>query len=378
MSRTILTEQDVERLLADPSADVRAETAAKIAIGFDSGELTAKERRLAEEIFRVMVKDAEVRVRAALAENLKESLAVPHDVAVSLARDVDSVALPVLESSEVLTDRDLVEIIRGQGVAKQRAIATRKSVSEAVSEALVDAGDETALTRLVANPGAEISEGALGRVVDAFGDGADVQEAMVGRPWLPVTIAERLVTLVSEHLKEELAARHELPAALATDLILRSRERATITLSTESDEGDVEVLVKQLRENGRLSASIVLRALCMGDVRFFEAALAELAGVSLMSTRKLIHDSGFLGLQGIYEQARLPAAQLTAVRAAVDVLRETDYDGRAHDRERFSRRLIERVLTHYDDLGVEFESDDLEYLLAKMNELPAEPLDDSA
>ena len=31
--------------------------------------------------------------------------------------------------------------------------------------------------------------------------------------------------------------------------------------------------------------------------------------------------------------------------------------------------MIERILTQYGDLGVEFESDDLEYLLAKMAQL---------
>ncbi len=54
---------------------------------------------MAEQIFRIMVKDAEVRVREALAINLKENPNVPHDVAVTLAKDVDQVALPVLRFS---------------------------------------------------------------------------------------------------------------------------------------------------------------------------------------------------------------------------------------------------------------------------------------
>ena len=88
-----------------------------------------------------------------------------------------------------------------------------------------------------------------------------------------------------------------------------------------------------------------------------------------MNTRNLIHDSGPLGLKAIYDRAGLPEGQYPAVRAAIDVARETDYDGRECDRERYSRRMIERILTQYGDLGVEFESDDLEYLLAKMAQL---------
>ena len=62
------------------------------------------------------------------------------------------------------------------------------------------------------------------------------------------------------------------------------------------------------------------------------------------------------------------------MRAAIDVARETEYDGGENDRERYSRRMIERILTQYGDLGVEFDSDDLEYLLTKMGQLPADSL----
>ena len=65
-----------------------------------------------------------------------------------------------------------------------------------------------------------------------------------------------------------------------------------------------------------------------------------------------------------------------AVRAALDVSRETEMDGGENDRERYARRMIERIMTQYDDLGVEFESSDLEYLLTKMDELPPDVLGD--
>ena len=211
-------------------------------------------------------------------------------------------------------------------------------------------------------------------MVEDFGDQETMQDVMVRRPRLPVTVAERLVTMVSEGLKVELVKRHELPASLATDLVLQSRERATITLSTESDEDELEQLVRQMRERGRLTPSIILRALCMGDMRFFEAAAAELARLPVVNVRSLIHDSGALGLRAAFDKAGLPASHFPAVRAAIDVARETDYDGGENDRERYSRRMIERILTQYGDLGVEFDSEDLEYLLTKMGQLPPDTL----
>ena len=369
ITRTGLSQQDVTRLLGHPSGKTRAATAAKIARDFSSERLGPLERQLALEIFRLMVKDAEVRVREALALHLKESPALPREVALSLARDVNSVALPVLEHSAALTDEDLVQIVRSEGSEKLVAIAGRATVSEAVSSALVETDDEDAVSTLVANEGAEIPEPSLERVIEHFPQSERVHQAMVRRAKLPVIVAERLVNLVSEELRRELVAQGEVSSELATELILHSRERATITLSEETDADELDGLIGQLHEGGRLTSSIVLRALCMGDLRFFESAVATRAGVSVMNTRNLIHDSGPLGLKAIYDRAGLPEGQYPAVRAAIDVARETDYDGREYDRERYSRRMIERILTQYGDLGVEFESDDLEYLLAKMAQL---------
>ncbi len=369
-----LSKEDVSKLLANTSGKVRAETAAKIATDFGEGSLTEAERTMAENIFRVMVKDAEVRVREALAQNLKENPAVPHDVAKSLAQDVDSVALPVLQFSEVLTDRDLMEIVRSQDPAKQVAIAKRTRVSESVSDALVETRNEEVVTNLVANEGADISEESLTKVVEEMGESEAVQSAMVRRPLLPVTVSERLLTVVSENLKEELKKRQELSEDMVTDLVLQSRERATIWLSAESNETDLLKLVGQLKHNGRLTPSIVLRALCMGDLLFFEAAVAEMTGLSVVNARQLIYDSGSLGLKGLFEKTGLPETYYPAARAAIDVAAETHYDGGENDRERYSRRMIERILTQYGDLGVDLEADDLEYLLAKMGELPSDAL----
>ena len=372
MAKNPLTAVDVERLLADPSPQSRAETAAKVAAGFGP-TLGDTERGIAEEIFRIMVKDAETRVREALADSIKDNPSIPKDVALALAADIDSVSLPIIRHSDVLTDDDLLAIIATDSEAKQIAVAQRPKVSEQISRALVDTERGSVVSTLVANNGAEISRDTFDKVVETLGDNVGVQEAMVRRHQLPVAIAERLLTMVSENLREELAARHEMPGGMADFLVLQSREKATVSLSGESSAADVMVLVRQLHESDRLTSSIILRALCMGDLPFFEAALSVLTGVPLVNARKLIYDPGELGLQRIYLAAKLPEPQFIAARAAVRAVEELEYDcadDSSHDRQRFLRRLIEMILTQYDELGVEFETDDLDYLITKIDGLP--------
>ncbi len=375
MKKRTLTEDDVARLLNDPSTEQRVDTALKMAQGFNEENLSDNEREMAEDIFRLMIKDAEVRVRETLAQTLKENPAVPHDVAIALANDVVSVALPILRFSDVLTDADLIEIVNSQEISRQVAIAGRGKVSEDVSSALVDTGNEEVVYRLISNDGADISERDLDKVVDVFGDNEDFGNALTLRPKLPVTIAERLVTLVSENMRIELAKRHKIGDNLAADLILQIRERAIIGLSEEGDEDDLELLITQLHQNARLTPTIILRALCLGDLDFFEAAVVRLSGVPLKNVRVLIHDTGKLGLKAVFKQAGLPATYFPAARAAIDVAAETDYDGGVDDRQRYARRMIERILTQYGNYGIEFESGDIDYLLTKMESLPAGALD---
>lgn len=322
-----------------------------------------------------MVKDAEVRVRQALSKQLKDSDSVPHDVALSLARDVDDVSLPMLEFSSVLSDEDLVEIVASQDESKQVAIAKRGSVSEKVSEALVETKSETVVASLVENEGAEISENALQKVVEEFGSVESIQAPLVHRERLPITVAERLVSRVSEALQEHLVTHHELSPGVASDLILHSREKATLGLITPwSSERDVEQLIRTLQANKRLTPTIILRALCMGDVGFFEAAMAALSRVPLVNARLLIHDKGEIGFKAMYDKAKMPQALFMAFRSAIDVFNEMEFTDEPNDREQFARRLLERLLTQFEEMGM-VEDADMEYLLAKFNKIADESQD---
>ena len=364
-----LTAADVTRLIDDPSAENRTDTAEKVASQFHDGALTDAERQIAADIFRTMVEDAEVRVREALSTNLKQCADLPRDIARSLAADVVSVAVPMLQFSEVLTDDDLIEIVAEDNTETQKAIARRETVSEGVADALVDAGSEEVVVTLVGNEGAQIAEPTFHKVVENFGDSEAVQQPLVQRRRLPVTVAERLVSKVSESMRDYLVTHHELPPALASDLILDTRERATVSLLNPSTAAvDLEQLVAQLCDNGRLTPSLILRALCIGDLGFMEASLAALAGIPLVNSRALIHDQGPLGLKSLYQSAGLPPELYPAFRAAVDVANQTQHDGEEHDRERFARRVLERIMTQVETIGDNMGEENVDYLLAKLNQ----------
>ena len=358
-----LTKADVDRLLTDPSAETRANVAAKVAQQVGGKALSAEERSIAEDIVRVLTRDAAIRVRQALAEQLKESPTVPHDVAVALAHDVDTVSLPILTHSLVLSDDDLVGIVHSSGAAKQAAIAARPHVSSTVAEAIVEANQPAAVATLVGNEGAELKEETLQQVLDRHEGDDVIKEPMARRADLPVTVLERLVEAASTGIREILARRNDLPVHLASDLVLNTRERATASLmSPTSPAAEALQLAQHLQRSGRLTPSLIIRAICLGDLAFVEAAFAVLADIPVHNARLLIYDAGPLGFKAIYERCRLPAEFFELFRIGLRVAQQTDFDGGENDRERHRRRTLERILTQYEKIGLE----DLDYLLGKL------------
>lgn len=365
--QTHLAKEDVEQLLSNPSASARAKTAEKVAGEMRDGALSKNERVLAEEIFRVMVKDVEVLVRETVSKSILNIPDVSSDIARTLAMDEsDSVALPVLEFSKVLTDEDLVEIVNGCKSERHMAIARRDEVSESVSEALVEKGNEETVVTLVSNQGASIADNTFDKVVDKFGESERVQYNLAHRESLPLVVAERLVEKVSSNIKEYLVTHHELSPEVASDLLLDSRERAMVRLLSDgSNRPDVEELVSQMAEHGRLSSSLILRALCTGDLTFFEAALAHKAGIALSNARVLIHDDGDLGLKSLFEKAGMPVRLYPAFRSAVDIAKISELERSDSEPDWRQRLIMERVLTQFEQLA-EYDSDDVDYLLGRL------------
>jgi len=360
-----LSPADVERLLSDRSAEARAQTVEKIAGGLVGQHFSDKERQEAEQIFRVLVTDAEVLVRQTLAETLKSLPELPHDIALTLANDISDVATPMLSFSEALSDEDLAGIISSKSAEHQQAIAGRETVSEAISEKLADTGNEDVVARLMQNDNAQISEKTFEKVLDQFGDSEKVNAPMVQRSELPITVTERLVSLVSDKLREHLVSHHDMSPTTATDLILASREKTMIGLLKDGTrEGELVDLIDQLYENGRLTPTIILRALCVGDIDFFETALAKGADISVSNVHMLVHDAGGNGLKQLCKKLKVPDGLVEMMRVAISVVSELEYDGNPGDRERYRDFVIQRILTHFED---RFDAENVDYLISKIS-----------
>jgi uncharacterized protein (DUF2336 family) len=366
--RTSLTQDDIRRLVRGDSPEARANAAHKICKRIDAMEMTEEDRESARQILDVMCNDTAELVRRALAVTLRNSPKLPRDIALKLAKDVDAIAIPVLKNSPVITDEDLVEIVLAGSSEKQVAIAQRPALGEGLTEVITLYGAKPAVEACALNEGAAFSDDAYAGMLKRFANDDDIKSALVSRNVLPLHITEKLVTMVTGELFDRLVNKHELPPQLAIEIASGARERATLDLVEQAGlSSDPARFVQQLHLNGRLTPSLIMRALCLGHMGFVEHALAELAGVPRSKAWLMIHDAGTLGLKTVFERAGLPSGMFTAFRLAVDIFHKTEMDGGPGDKERFRQRMVERVLTQFQAIP----RADLEYLLDKLDALDA-------
>ena len=182
-------------------------------------------------------------------------------------------------------------------------------------------------------------------------------------------MTERLITMVSDNVREHLVSHHALTAETALQISLSTRERASIDLVDQAGRAaDVRSFAAHLNKAGRLTPSLMLRALAHGHMSFLEHAIAELSAVPHHRAWLMVHDAGPLGLKAIYERAGLPARLYPAFRAGIDTYHALEREGGLSDRDKLQERMLERFLTQPQPATRE----DMDYLIDKLDRVRGE------
>jgi uncharacterized protein (DUF2336 family) len=283
------------RMLADDvEEDVRAELAAKIARLLpglserESGHVFA----LTIETLECLARDAAVRVRAILAEEIKSLDCVPRNIVQALARDAESiVAAPILEYSPLLSDADLMEIIAcGQVQEALTAIARRKPVSEPVADRLVQSFDVGAIATLLVNPDAKIRKATMDRIVEQAEEISSWHLSLALRADLSARAIRRIGGFVGASIIERLVARNDLSDSTRIHLNRELRARMAETQITVSNDlpANAAQAVALAQSEGRLDGAFIEHAAQAGQRELVVVALATLAHVTDQTVRKML------------------------------------------------------------------------------------------
>jgi uncharacterized protein (DUF2336 family) len=142
-----------------------------------SGRYSNQQIELFDGVFKALVSVIELKTRAKLARQVATNPNAPATLVRAFAfDDAITVAAPVLTQSTALSESDLVVSARTQSQGHLYAIAQRRTISEAITEILIERGEPIVVHTVAKNEGARFSDDSFRELVERSVD--DTQLAL--------------------------------------------------------------------------------------------------------------------------------------------------------------------------------------------------------
>ena len=306
--------------LAGLDEAARALVAARVgAVLCEEGTLPA-DRRASELLAQDLARDTIERVRCALSAAIRHAPHLPRPFAMMLAHDVDSVACPFLEVTDVFTDADWQSLVLTISRNARITVAQRESMPEPLALSLAEIGDSVVGETLVENAATPMTALVCDTLLRRFDSEIWVLDKMAARDDLLADVVTRLTLRVSAAAREKLAAAYGL--ADFTDPVADEAESAALldTFSSLSRKGLIAA-VETLHAEGRLTPFLLLDALRARHLAFLEAAISAISGRSIEHVCSVLERADTGTIDGLLGKAGVPETMLDDFRMEIDAVR---------------------------------------------------------
>jgi uncharacterized protein (DUF2336 family) len=282
MSADLKFIREIEGIIANGSIGRRAEILRRVTDLFIDGatRLSDEEIALFDDIIMRLAVEIEISARALLSIRLAPIPNAPPKTIRALAfDDVTEVAEPVLSQSQRLSDSDLVENAKIKGQGHMFAISLRCHLSEAVTDVLVERGDQQVLISTVKNRGAKLSNAGFSILVQRTEGDEELAMRIAERPEMPQHLFHQLLARASLSVREKLKALHPEHAREIDEVV----EEVSSRIASDALTPSVDYSVAPQSENGAPCANR------LGDDNLKKLAAAG-AFAELTSTLALMAD----------------------------------------------------------------------------------------
>jgi len=323
---------DLIALAQEPSSEKRRALLRELTDHFFCGAVrTAAEDALYDSVLTDLTAEMETAVRAELSARFAKAADAPRSLIRRLAHDEVAVADAVLRGSSVLTDDDLLGVVRSKGQGHLRAVSERATVSEAVSDVIVQRGDDETLGSLLRNDGAILSRSASETAVERAKANPALHEATVGRKALPVDLLNDMYFVVEARLRQRILEQNASmdPVLLESALAAGRARIATDDGALPDDYAKCLAYVEELKAANQLTPTMLARFLRSGSKTSFLIALAQLAEVDFHTASQIVERKELDALAIICKAAELDRA-LFLTFAVVILGSEENAMGKAH------------------------------------------------
>ena len=257
---------------------------------FGSTTRSATEDELYGSVLSELSADMEAAVRQELSARFAVRADAPRALIRRLANDQFDVADAVLRASTVLTEADLLGVVRVHGQEHLRAVSSRSEVPEAVSEVIVERGDDETLGTLLRNDGARLSRIASETAVERAKANPSLHSATVERSSLPADLLNEMYFVVEARLRQHILAQNALmdPVLLEAALAAGRTSVATDDGILPADYAESLAYVQELAAANQLSPQMLARFLRSGSRTPFLISLSQLSDVDFHTARQIV------------------------------------------------------------------------------------------
>lgn len=291
---------DLEEALKNGSPEKRVVTLRRVTDLFltDCDRLNEQQVKVFDDVLMHLVQRVEVSVLAELSHNLAPIDNAPIEVVRRLAQDDEiKVAGPILTESARLSDADLIQIAETKSQEHLLAISGRATVNESVTDVLVRRGDQRVAHNLVANQGAQFSEGGFALLTQRACAEAMLAERLGARIDLPPRLLQELLARATEVVRKRLLAS---AAPQIQERIQRALESASDQVGREAggprDYSAAAQLVEDINRNGKLSEETVREFARTGRYEELVVAMSLLCSAPVDLVEHMMKVIGFDGL----------------------------------------------------------------------------------
>lgn len=200
---------ELQDVVVRGSAEKRAETLRRITTLFldYAPSFNAEQIALFDDVIGCLVVEIEAKALAELARRVAPIPNAPPGVVSTLAKnDNIDVAGPVLKQAR-LADPDLMYVAETKSQAHLLAMSTRLGISEALSDILVERGDQEVARSIATNRHAQLSDNAFGKLVKRAEQDGVLAEKVGMRTDIPPRLFRQLLIQASEVVQRRLLSK---------------------------------------------------------------------------------------------------------------------------------------------------------------------------
>jgi uncharacterized protein (DUF2336 family) len=311
---------ELQSTLAHGTVARRVETLRRVTDLFLNGAVDYSDDQVAlfDDVFQCLIRHIEVSARALLSNRLAPIDTAPPQTIRTLAfDDIIEVAGPVLTQSMRLDDATLIENARSKSQAHLMAISKRKVLSDAVTDVLVQRGNDEVVHSTVNNPGAELSERSFTRLVNRAEGDDEIATCLGLRPSVPRHLYLKLLAKASDTVRHRLEAANPKQAAEVPTAVQEATRRARSATSAMTQQTAIaHALVRSLFEDGRLDEHQLAQFAESGKFDEANAAIAALANVSVMIAENMMIESR---AEGVMILCKVSGTSWSTVRAIINM-----------------------------------------------------------